>query len=146
MSKRLADLERTISLFVANQKSSISTTSPSHEPIHRSEKVRVVRSSRPVEDDYHSPFEGASSFLTHSKQASQAFGFVAASPSTIIHESDTSSHLAFEVEYSDNETNGPISNAFELPSRSLVLKTLRAARSKSHHSRVRVLHKSFCVC
>lgn len=74
--------------------------------------------------------------MTHSKQVSQAFGSVTTSPSATILESGTPSTLEIGTDLPNGETSEPIQNIYELPSRSLVLKTLRAAKSKTPHSKL----------
>ena len=91
------------------------------------QRTNTVRSPRTLEDDHNVPFEGASSFTAHSKQVSQAFRSAATSAGL---PSESLSNSGLERDRFNDETKGPVEDLYELPPMSLVLKTLRAAKSK----------------
>ena len=126
MNERLASLEKTIHTLVANPRSPASTED-------RFSRTNIIRSSRTLEDDDNVSFEGASSFTAHSNQVSQAFRSTATSKGLL---SESLSTSGLGRDRSSDETKGPIEDLYELPPMSLVLKTLRAAKSKSIERRV----------
>jgi len=80
-----------------------------------------------LEDDHKVPFAGASSFTAHSEQVSQAFRSAATSAGLPSESLSASSNGRDRL---NDETKGPVGDLYELPPVSLVLKTLRAAKSK----------------
>lgn len=119
--ERLASLEKTIHTLVASPRSPANTD-------NQFQRTSVVRSPRTLDDDHNVPFEGASSFAAHSKQVSQAFKSAATSAG-LPSESFSTSGLGRDRRFND-EAEGPVGDLYELPTMSLVLKTLRAAKSK----------------
>ncbi|TKA64859.1 hypothetical protein B0A49_08003 [Cryomyces minteri] len=119
VNERLASLEKTIHTLVASPRSPANTDD-------QFQRTNTVRSPRTLEDDHNVPFEGASSFTAHSKQVSQAFRSAATSaglPSELI------STSGLGRDRFNDETKGPVGDLYELPPMSLVLKTLRAAKT-----------------
>ncbi|MCJ1233243.1 hypothetical protein MMC14_001198 [Varicellaria rhodocarpa] len=119
VNDRLANLEKIIHTLVA------SSTLPANID-DRLQRTNIVRSPRTLEDDHNVPFEGASSFTAHSKQVSQAFRSAATSaglPNELLSTSGLGRHPF------NDETKGPVEDFYELPPMSLVLKTLRAAKT-----------------
>lgn len=86
-----------------------------------------------MQDDHNVPFEGASSFTAHSKQVSQAFKSAATSAG-LPNESLSTSEPREESSY--DEAKGRLGALYELPAMPLVLKTLRAAKSKAIGPRI----------
>ncbi|KAL8784943.1 MAG: hypothetical protein Q9213_003685 [Squamulea squamosa] len=120
VNERLASLEKTIHALVTSPGSPANTDD-------RSQRSNTVRSPRTLEDDHNVQFEGASSFTAHSKQISQAFRSAATSAGL---PSDSLSTSSLGRDRFNDETKGPVENLYELPPTSLVLKTIRAAKSK----------------
>lgn len=121
VNERLASLEKTIHTLVAGP-------SPQANTDDRFQRTNTVRSPRTLEDDLDVPFEGASSFTAHSKQVSQAFRSAATSAG-LSSESVSTSRLGRDR--LNDETKGPVGDLYELPPMSLVLKTLRAAKTNA---------------
>ncbi|KAL8746932.1 MAG: hypothetical protein Q9184_007679, partial [Pyrenodesmia sp. 2 TL-2023] len=119
VTERLASLEKTIHTLVASPRSPANTD-------HRLQRTSTVRSPRNLEDDHDVPFEGASSFTAHSKQASQAFTS-AATWAGLPSEPYSTSSLGGDL--SMDEAKEPVRDHYQLPEQSLVLKTLRAAKT-----------------
>lgn len=120
VNERLASLENTIHSLVGSPRSPASTD----DQFRRTNTG--IRSPRTLEDDHNVPFEGASSFTAHSKQVSQAFRSAATSAGL---PSESLSTSTLGRNRSNDETKGPVGDVYELPPMSLVLKTLRAAKS-----------------
>ena len=129
VNDRLASLEKTIHTLVSSSRSS-ANKDDCFQPIN------IVRSPRTLEDGHNVPFEGASSFTAHSKQVSQAFRSAATSaglPNESLSTSGSGRHRF------NDEKKGPVEDLYELPPMSLVLKTLRAAKSKVIESKIFIL-------
>ncbi|KAF7513801.1 hypothetical protein GJ744_007852 [Endocarpon pusillum] len=119
VNERLASLEKTIHALVATPRSPANIDD-------RFQRTNIVRSPRTLEDGQNVPFEGASSFTAHSKQVSQAFRSTATSTGL---PSESLSTSGLGRDRLNDEKKGPVDDLYELPPMSLVLKTLRAAKT-----------------
>ena len=120
VSERLASLEKAIHTLVTNSKPSASINDQTWY-------TNTTEPSKASEDGHDVPFEGASSFTAHSRQASQAFRS-AATFEGLPSEALTNSSLGRIG--GSCETAGFVGDAYRLPPVSIVLKTLRAAKSR----------------
>ncbi|KAL8900767.1 MAG: hypothetical protein Q9207_005538 [Kuettlingeria erythrocarpa] len=119
VNERLASLEKTIHTLAASPRSPATGDGPS-------QRSSTVRPARTLEEDFDVPFEGASSFTAHSEQVSQAFRSAATSAGLPSELPMTSGLRNTRL---NDETKGPIGDPNELPAQSLVVKTLRAAKT-----------------